>query len=89
VASAFQGNGLRYKLVLRPEEKWDGVGYTTSFDTQPGGEWQTICIPFSEFIPVFRAKSIKVGGGDRGGRLDGWPGGRVVCVHVCICLVGH
>ena len=56
-----QGNGLRYKLVLRPEEQWDGIGYTHSFDTKAGGEWESVRIPFSEFIPVFRAKSVKVG----------------------------
>jgi Complex I intermediate-associated protein 30 (CIA30) len=31
-----------------------------SFDTEDG-EWQTIKLPFSEFIPVFRAKTLRDG----------------------------
>lgn len=51
-----RGNGLRYKVTLRTNETWDGVGYNVSFDTTDG-EWQTIRLPFSTFKPVFRAKS--------------------------------
>lgn len=51
------GNGLRYKAILRTETNWDGVGYTKSFDTV-AGVWQTIRVPFSDFIPVFRAKVV-------------------------------
>ena len=43
--------------MLRSETYWDGVGYTTSFDTEPG-VWQTIKLPWSKFIPVFRAKVV-------------------------------
>lgn len=32
-----------------------------SFDTK-AGEWQTIQLPFSEFIPVFRARTQRDGG---------------------------
>ena len=31
-----KGDGLRYKLVLRSESAWDGIGYTASFDTTAG-----------------------------------------------------
>ena len=31
-----------------------------SFDTV-AGEWQTIKLPFSEFMPVFRAKTVRDG----------------------------
>ena len=31
-----------------------------SFDTEDG-KWQTIQLPFSEFIPVFRAKTLRDG----------------------------
>lgn len=32
-----KGDGQRYKLILRSESAWDGIGYTASFDTQAGG----------------------------------------------------
>ena len=55
-----RGDGQRYKFIARTEDSFDGVGYTCSFDTVPGA-WQTIRIPFSSLIPVFRAKTITDG----------------------------
>ena len=55
-----KGDGQRYKFIARTEDSFDGVGYTCSFDTAPGA-WQTIRIPFSNLIPVFRAKTITDG----------------------------
>jgi uncharacterized protein YbjT (DUF2867 family) len=55
-----KGDGQRYKFIARTEDSFDGVGYTCSFDTVPGA-WQTIRIPFSGLIPVFRAKTITDG----------------------------
>lgn len=43
----------RFKAILRTDSGWDGIGYTRSFDTV-AGEWQTVDLPFSEFVPVFR-----------------------------------
>lgn len=34
------------------------TGSCRSFDTVDG-EWQTINLPFDEFVPVFRAKTVK------------------------------
>lgn len=53
-----QGDGNRYKLILRSEEKWDGVGYCYSFDTIYN-TLMTVRIPFADLIPVFRAKTLK------------------------------
>lgn len=53
-----QGDGNRYKLILRSEEKWDGVGYCYSFDTIYN-TMMTVRIPFAQLIPVFRAKTLK------------------------------
>ncbi|KAK6264578.1 hypothetical protein SCA6_020012 [Theobroma cacao] len=50
------GDGRRYKLIVRTSTDWDTVGYTTSFDTI-GGQWQSICLPFSSLRPVFRART--------------------------------
>ncbi|MCG6137008.1 MAG: CIA30 family protein [Nostoc sp. LLA-1] len=52
-----QGDGQRYKLFLRTDTKWDGVGYSYSFDTV-ADTWMNIRIPFSELTPVFRAKVV-------------------------------
>ena len=51
-----KGDGKRYKFIIRCEEKWDGIGYSYSFDTVPG-DWTTVQIPFEKLIPVFRAKT--------------------------------
>ncbi len=52
-----KGDGQRYKFIARTEDSFDGVGYTCSFDTSPGS-WQTIRIPFTKLIPVFRSKTV-------------------------------
>ncbi|CAM6108087.1 unnamed protein product [Calypogeia fissa] len=52
-----KGNGNRFKLIIRTTSDWDGIAYTGFFDTT--NDWQTICIPFSEFVPLFRARSLQ------------------------------
>ncbi|VAH27038.1 unnamed protein product [Triticum turgidum subsp. durum] len=51
-----KGDGRRYKLIIRTSYEWDTIGYTASFDTTKG-EWQSVRIPFSSLIPVFRART--------------------------------
>ncbi|MGI9201914.1 MAG: CIA30 family protein [Woeseiaceae bacterium] len=55
------GDGRRYTWRITTEARWRGrrVSYWAEFDTQQG-EWSTVDIPFSSFIPQFR-----------GVRLDG------------------
>ncbi|KAF6258399.1 complex I intermediate-associated protein 30-domain-containing protein [Scenedesmus sp. NREL 46B-D3] len=60
LALRVRGNGLRYKCIVRTDTNWDGIGFCRSFDTAPG-EWQDVFLPFSEFIPVFRAKTLRDG----------------------------
>lgn len=43
---------------VRTSTDWDAMGYTCGFDTEKG-EWQTIRLPFSSFVPVFRARTVK------------------------------
>ncbi len=52
-----QGDGKRYKFIMRCEGKWDGLAYCYSFDTLDK-IWQTIRIPFKDLTPVFRAKTV-------------------------------
>lgn len=51
-----KGNGLRFKAIIRTDTNWDGIGYTLSFDTKQD-EWQTVHLPFSQFVPTFRGKT--------------------------------
>ena len=51
------GDGKRYKFIARCEGKWDGVGYSYSFDTIHDFP-TTVRIPFKDLIPVFRAKTV-------------------------------
>jgi uncharacterized protein YbjT (DUF2867 family) len=53
-----KGDGKRYKFFVRAESKWDGIGYSYSFDTVPN-IWITVRIPFADLVPVFRAKTVK------------------------------
>jgi uncharacterized protein YbjT (DUF2867 family) len=53
-----KGDGQRYKVFLRTDTKWDGIGYGYSFDTV-ANTWIDIYIPFRDLIPVFRAKVVK------------------------------
>lgn len=52
-----KGDGRRYKLIVRTSRDWDTVGYTASFDATEG-QWQSIRLPFSSFVPVFRARTV-------------------------------
>jgi hypothetical protein len=52
-----KGDGQRYKIFVRTESKWDGVGYAYSFDTI-ADEWMTIQVPFADLVPIFRAKTV-------------------------------
>jgi uncharacterized protein YbjT (DUF2867 family) len=52
-----KGDGQRYKFFIRTEAKWDGVGYAYPFDTI-ADEWLTVKIPFSDLVPIFRAKTV-------------------------------
>ena len=52
-----KGDGNRYKFFLRCDNRWDGIGYAYSFDTQKE-TWIDVYIPFNELTPVFRAKTM-------------------------------
>jgi uncharacterized protein YbjT (DUF2867 family) len=56
-----RGDGNRYKFMLRSEDRWDGVAYCHSFDTI-AHSWLTVRIPFTDLVPVFRAKTIQAAG---------------------------
>ena len=53
-----QGDGQRYKVIVRDDVRWDGVGYAASFDTV-AEQWVTVRVPFSDFRAVFRARTLE------------------------------
>ncbi|PMB24054.1 CIA30 family protein [Fischerella thermalis] len=53
-----RGDGKRYKFFLRTDTKWDGIGYSYSFDTI-ANTWIDVRIPFADLVPVFRAKTLQ------------------------------
>lgn len=55
-----KGDGQSYKMILRCEQKWDGIGHCFTFPTK-ANEWTEVRIPFDQCIPVFRAKTVKDG----------------------------
>lgn len=55
-----QGDGKRYKFFLRDDSRWDGIGYSASFDTV-ADHWITVHIPFADLVPVFRARTLTDG----------------------------
>eukprot|EP00172_Hildenbrandia_rubra_P001229 Plantae.Rhodophyta-Hildenbrandia_rubra.ctg17754.p1 GENE.Plantae.Rhodophyta-Hildenbrandia_rubra.ctg17754~~Plantae.Rhodophyta-Hildenbrandia_rubra.ctg17754.p1 ORF type:complete len:548 (+),score=121.88 Plantae.Rhodophyta-Hildenbrandia_rubra.ctg17754:40-1644(+) len=55
-----RGDGKRYKFIVRCDKRWDGISHCHSFDTKKG-ETMTVRIPWSDFITVFRAKTVKDG----------------------------
>ncbi|MEN9218151.1 MAG: CIA30 family protein [Gloeomargarita sp. DG_2_bins_126] len=57
LALRVRGDGKRYKLLLRDSHHWDSLAYGAQFDTQPA-TWITVKIPFADFVPVFRAKTV-------------------------------
>lgn len=56
-----KGDGKRYKFIMRCEGRWDGMGYCYSFDTLEN-RWINVHIPFTDLIPVFRAKTVNEAG---------------------------
>ncbi len=52
-----RGDGRTYQLRLRTNDGFDGVAYRAYFDTRDG-EWLETTIPFSEFVPTFRGRTL-------------------------------
>lgn len=53
------GDGRRYTWRLTTDARYYGrpVGYWADFETR-GGEWQTVDVPFSRFVPRFRGSRL-------------------------------
>jgi hypothetical protein len=58
------GDGNRYRLRLRIDNRFDGIAYQATFETtgSSGGKdaeqrWETIEIPFEAFAPTYRGRT--------------------------------
>lgn len=56
LAIRFRGDGKRYRIRLRTDQRFDGIAYQALFETSTG-DWETIEIPFSSFQPTFRGRT--------------------------------
>ena len=52
-----RGDGRSYQLRLRGSDRFDGVAYRAFFDTIDG-EWVMARIPFEDFLPTFRGRTL-------------------------------
>jgi hypothetical protein len=52
-----EGDGQRYKWILRDGEGWDSPAYCYSFDTTTGHP-QAVRVPFLDMVATFRARTI-------------------------------
>ena len=57
MAIRVRGDGKTYKLRLRTDKRFDGIAYSATFETR-AGEWETIHIPFLDFVPTFRGRVL-------------------------------
>jgi monofunctional biosynthetic peptidoglycan transglycosylase len=53
-----RGDGRRYKTNLKTDLRADGVLYRAVFETRED-EWQTLRLPFEEFLPTLRGRSVR------------------------------
>jgi monofunctional biosynthetic peptidoglycan transglycosylase len=52
-----RGDGRTYQLRLRTDNRVDGVAYRAQFETVES-EWITARLPFDEFLPTFRGRTL-------------------------------
>lgn len=52
-----RGDGRTYQLRLRTNDNFDGIAYRADFATR-AGEWITTRIPFEQFLPGFRGRTL-------------------------------
>jgi monofunctional biosynthetic peptidoglycan transglycosylase len=52
-----RGDGRPYKLSLIDDAAFDAILHQASFVAQPG-DWQTIDLPFAQFIPRRRGRAV-------------------------------
>lgn len=57
VSIRVRGDGRAYQLRFRTDDGFDGVAHAATFATAAGA-WITVSLPWSEFRPTFRGRSV-------------------------------
>ncbi|MBM3211673.1 DUF4174 domain-containing protein [Candidatus Poribacteria bacterium] len=57
IAIRVKGDGRKYQLRLRTDDRLDGVSYQQEFQTM-ANKWTNIKLPFDEFVPTFRGRIV-------------------------------
>jgi len=52
------GDGRRYKLNLRTDDRFDGVTYQAAFEPVPGA-WTVLRLPLASFVPTWRGRPVE------------------------------
>ncbi len=52
-----RGDGRRYQLRLRQDDRFDGVAWAAEFATEPG-RWLTVRVPLADFRPTWRGRAV-------------------------------
>mgnify|MGYP001550272970 CR=1 FL=1 len=55
LALRVRGDGRRYRLRLRTDERYDGIAWQARFDTRPDA-WTVVTLSFGEFEPSYRGR---------------------------------
>ena len=55
-----RGDQRTYQFRLRQNDRFDGVAWRAEFNTTE--EWQTLELPFNQFVPVFRGRRVPEAG---------------------------
>ena len=55
-----RGDGRSYQCRIRQSGRFDGVAWRANFETSK--EWRTVELPYAEFRPVFRGRSVPQAG---------------------------
>jgi NADH dehydrogenase [ubiquinone] 1 alpha subcomplex assembly factor 1 len=53
-----RGDGGKYQLRVRTDDRFDGISYRYLFVTEPD-QWTLVRAPFAEFEPVFRGRRVE------------------------------
>ncbi len=52
-----RGDGKRYRLRLRTDDRHDGIAYQAIFTTEPE-KWIVVRLPLKTFTPIFRGRVV-------------------------------
>jgi hypothetical protein len=53
-----RGDGQRYKFVARDSDNWNGIAWSTSFDTISGQQTE-VKVPWDTLKPTMRARIVE------------------------------